>query len=1139
MKKDTRYLILALILLVLAGGKTYAAVRTSSQSGNWTSTATWGGNSAPTAGDTVIIAGNFTVSVNVSVAACSIIQLGGTSSGAGAGTLSILPGARLTVGRALVVGFSDNQGNIIMSAFGTLVCPGFVVNNLGTWTPGTGSVELTASDTITGGGITSFYNLTVSSGVASLSTNLAVMGNLVIGPGAGMSFGMDTLTIGGDWTDSGTFSAGTGTVIFNGTAGQALAAGGVESFTNLMINEASGGLTLNSPMTVAGSFALAQGTLAIGANTLTLNGPVTGVGSLTSGVAGTVLYNQGSPGQAVLAATYGNLTFNDFSKTLPSTGSVRVAGSFTPGNAAGHTLAGSTFDFNGGAQTVPLFPYDNLTVSGNGIKTGPSVFTLNGNLLVRPGATLSGISTLTLNSPTDTVGGTLSASTLNVGSGATLVNIGTVIAVSSLTGPGRIIQGSSGIVNIGGSVDVATFNVSAGGNTVVYSGAGQTIRLASYQNLTLGGSGNPAITGIGTINGNFTLSGTVAITAVTGMTIGGDFTITQGASFDAGSYSHSVRGNFGNTGTLTSGTSTFTLNGSAPQSIGGSSLYTLVINNAAGVSMSADETVTNSLALTAGAFSIGPHTLALNGSYTVATGSLVGATSSGLILGGSGGAVTLPGITLGKLTLNRPYTMTLAADLTIDSLLTINAGSLNTGSHTVVLTPRGFLSESPGHLVLGHVTTTRDYSGPAGTLANGNIGADFVFTGGTNLPPTTVRRTTGVASTGAGRSSIRRYFDIVPSNNMYLVYASVVFHFDQSELAGQDPGALELYQSQDSGATWLNRGGAVNTANRTVSTPGVWGFCRVTASDTNNVLGNTGVPSVDGMVPSSCDSAGPGFTLSMIMGVNFVPGRSIIRFNGNDRPTTFIDIGFLTAAIPASDVQVPGVYPVTVFTSGGGGLSNVMNFTVNRGGEVSVGVETAPDGAGVVVPSQSVVIGNAIFVYAVARAADGRFIKNVSADTWTLENITGSVGSGALGHTTYGAGFRSDELGSAVIKATYGRLIPIPSGTITVVLPTGVADGSVPLAYALMQNFPNPFNPSTEIRFDLPYAGDVSLSVYDVLGQKVATLAAGQYPAGHHSVTWNASRQASGMYFYRLQVGDAAAGKGRAFVATKYLLLLR
>ena len=90
-----------------------------------------------------------------------------------------------------------------------------------------------------------------------------------------------------------------------------------------------------------------------------------------------------------------------------------------------------------------------------------------------------------------------------------------------------------------------------------------------------------------------------------------------------------------------------------------------------------------------------------------------------------------------------------------------------------------------------------------------------------------------------------------------------------------------------------------------------------------------------------------------------------------------------------------------------------------------------------------------------------------------------------------------------------------------------------------MQNFPNPFNPSTEIKFDLPYAGEVSLIVYDILGQKVASLAAGHYAAGHHSVTWNASGQASGMYFYRLQARDPAKGSEQNYVATKCLLLLR
>jgi hypothetical protein len=79
----------------------------------------------------------------------------------------------------------------------------------------------------------------------------------------------------------------------------------------------------------------------------------------------------------------------------------------------------------------------------------------------------------------------------------------------------------------------------------------------------------------------------------------------------------------------------------------------------------------------------------------------------------------------------------------------------------------------------------------------------------------------------------------------------------------------------------------------------------------------------------------------------------------------------------------------------------------------------------------------------------------------------------------------------------------------------------LPQAFFLHSNYPNPFNPSTEIRFDLPDAGNVSLVVYDVLGREVAELANGYSQAGYHSRTWNATDQASGVYFARFSVTNA------------------
>lgn len=83
-------------------------------------------------------------------------------------------------------------------------------------------------------------------------------------------------------------------------------------------------------------------------------------------------------------------------------------------------------------------------------------------------------------------------------------------------------------------------------------------------------------------------------------------------------------------------------------------------------------------------------------------------------------------------------------------------------------------------------------------------------------------------------------------------------------------------------------------------------------------------------------------------------------------------------------------------------------------------------------------------------------------------------------------------------------------------------DESIPFEFALLQNYPNPFNTSTTIEFTLPEAAEVELSVYNILGQKVAILLEGQVPAGKHGYTWDAGNAPSGVYFARLEKEQAA-----------------
>jgi hypothetical protein len=110
----------------------------------------------------------------------------------------------------------------------------------------------------------------------------------------------------------------------------------------------------------------------------------------------------------------------------------------------------------------------------------------------------------------------------------------------------------------------------------------------------------------------------------------------------------------------------------------------------------------------------------------------------------------------------------------------------------------------------------------------------------------------------------------------------------------------------------------------------------------------------------------------------------------------------------------------------------------------------------------------------------------------------------------------------------------------------GVEDEENPVAseFKLEQNYPNPFNPSTKIKFTIPskagsQMSNITLKVYDVLGNEIATLVTEEKPSGEYEVEFDGQNLPSGIYFYQLKVGSPEINSGQGTVQTKKMILLK
>jgi plastocyanin len=147
-----------------------------------------------------------------------------------------------------------------------------------------------------------------------------------------------------------------------------------------------------------------------------------------------------------------------------------------------------------------------------------------------------------------------------------------------------------------------------------------------------------------------------------------------------------------------------------------------------------------------------------------------------------------------------------------------------------------------------------------------------------------------------------------------------------------------------------------------------------------------------------------------------------------------------------------------------------------------------------------------------------------------------SVPSGAASFSQ-SSGSVFDYIVTAAGTYLYQCDFHVSSGMAGKFIATGTADvknsrtSFQPDAFRLQQNFPNPFNPATTISFDIPFSTHVSIKVYNLIGEVVATIVNENMSAGSYSKIWNAASIPSGVYFYQLHAGQ--------FIETRKFVLLK